>query len=140
METLSIAGNLASLLGFVVSCYVLWDLQKIKKQFIFKARIPAQIESLEGQAKELADSLSTNDIRAIEQKISVANSILKNLSEKANSDIRKEIVNLIKKIQDYYSISSKDLGPGMNKAYEIYSSMLGIVEALRQQHEDSKWS
>ena len=140
MDILSIAGNIASLVGVVISCYVVWDLQKIKKQFIFKARIPDLIKALEEHVKQLSASINTDDIRAIEQIISITNPVLDNLSKKVHSDIRKNINILIEEIQAYDSMSNKELKSGKDKAYKIHNSMLSIVEALKQQHEDSKWS
>lgn len=140
MDSLSIVGNIASIAGLIISCLVLWGVNKIEKHYLFKARIPDLMKSLEEYAGNLITSFDTKDTRDVVQVVVIIKSILKNLSRKVGSEISSEIDELNTKIEYYIKTGSKAKYGDNDNAYEIYTSLLAIIETLKQHHKDSEWS
>lgn len=136
LNVMPTVGNTASVAGFFVSLYVLFEVNKIRKNFLFKARIPQLIKALKEYAKNFSSNLQSfdNSEREIETNLSESLSTLKNLKGKVSGDSKHETKNLIKKIKKRKKPITKD------DLWEIYNDLQALINSLGHLHEDTQWS
>jgi len=92
-------GTIASVIGVLISAYVLVELKIIKRKFLFKARIPDLIKSLKNHTKEMSQRLNDFDgsKRDLETDLTRCGATLKNLKSKVDRNTRQTTNQLIKK-------------------------------------------
>lgn len=133
--TLSDYSSWASIIGFFISTVTLVLVKRLKKNFMFRARVDVQGSILQKQSSELSLLLATyssniDDIAQILTKIKVK---LRALKKGAKGDLANDISNAIIKIesflQAYWDKSSHSI-PLEKNAREIYSAINIIIEEL----------
>lgn len=129
-------GDTSSLIGMFISLYVLFEVNRLQKKFLFKARLPQLLASLKKYAKTFSSNLQSFDDsrRDIETNLSKSLSTLKNLKNKVSGDSKQETKNLIKKIQKRETPITKDY------LWEIYNDLQALIDSLGHLHEDKQWS
>jgi len=128
-------GNISSIVGTVISIYLLSTVKKIKNHFLLRARVPEILKVLKKNANDLSDQLRQfeNSQKNIEVIFGKIESILKNLVPKITGSTQKSAKFLVKKIQKNKGTISEDL------AWELYTELHAVIEELKQYHEDMKW-
>lgn len=136
MEAFFIIGNIASIIGAVISLWVLWDVKRLRAHFLFRTRIPDLLKSLKKHVNTLSESLRNyeENQRDIETVLPVCESTLKNLKAKVHGDARQTTKTLLEKIRRRTKPTSKD------EAWEIYDELQALLEALNHLWKDKKWS
>ncbi|MFM2479829.1 hypothetical protein [Celerinatantimonas sp. YJH-8] len=133
--SLSDYGSWASIIGFFISIFTLILIKRLKKSFMFRARVDIQGDLLQKLSSELSKLLGTytasiDDITEILTKVKVK---LRALKKGAKGDLEHDIVNAISKIEvfleTYWGKSSSPIPPEKN-AREIYSLINIIVEEI----------
>lgn len=132
---LSFFGNIASIIGLLITIVILKNVDTIKKGYLMKARLPAIINRLEKIRKE-CNSLF-DDIPGNQEPIIAAfkriKSILQNLEKKLDGDERRRTKKLINEIKKY------DRPISNNFAWDIVQNTDAIIELLKQHQKDKKW-
>lgn len=142
------AGNISSIIGLVISIYLIFGIKRIHNHFLFKARFPKLKFALTKRATELNDLI--NDFESNEFKIKhnlrLVGAILKNLERKVHGEIKKSVSQLRFEIKQYTSTNSSlnklfgNYKPLTNEnALDMYSKIQVCIEELNQKLEDSKW-
>jgi hypothetical protein len=144
---LSFAGNVASLVGLLISIAVLGQTKEIKRSFVLRARLPELSTDLKAISSELLKSLenAVADAQGSDAPILRLKSLLINLMPKVDGSQRKMARDLLKKCGGIrYRLlfwqSEKRTTLSNDKLWEIYGDTQGILEALVQARKDSKWS
>ncbi len=134
-STLSDYGSWASIVGFFISIVTLVLVKRLKKSFMFRARVDAQGNFLQEQSIELSVLLATyssnsDEITQILTKVKVK---LRALNKGAKGDLEKDISNAIRKIEcflkAYWDKTNSSIPPEKD-VREIYSLINIIVEEL----------
>ncbi|TMX48011.1 hypothetical protein [Vibrio alginolyticus] len=133
--SLSDYGSWASIIGLFISLVTLVLVKRLKKSFMFRARVDVQGDFLQEKSAELSGLLATyqesaDEITEILTKVKVK---LRALNKGAKGDLGDDISKAIEKIEvylkDYWERSSSALPPEKN-VREIYSLINIIVEEL----------
>lgn len=149
-------GTISSIAGLILSVFVLSAIKKIKKFYIFIARVPHDNEKL----REIASSISShlNNFDGYSKKtyeiLANAEVALKSLGRKVDGPLKKQVSILVK---DINSINKKQ-HPLMKKTFgilisggrqpdqsekdfleEIYVSLYKITKECSARYEDARW-
>ncbi|MGF1713123.1 hypothetical protein L4C37_21505 [Vibrio kagoshimensis] len=132
---LSDYGSWASIIGFFISVLTLVLVKRLKKSFMFRARVDAQGDFLQEKSAELSSLLATyksssDDIAQTLAKVKVK---LRALNKGAKGDLEEDISNAVEKIDrflnSYWDKTTSTLPPEKD-VREIYSLINIIVEEL----------
>jgi len=128
-------GSISSILGAVITFYILWTIRKIRTHFLSKARIPEILRSLEKNAGDLSKYLREfNDSqREIATILGIVIAILKNLKPKISGVAVKSTKTALKRIRENQKSLTKDA------TWESYNNLQALIEELRQYQKDIKW-
>ena len=137
--TLSNFGNIASIIGVIVTILVFLRVKKIHLGYLFKIRGPIIVDKLRGYSDNILIYL--NDIDSYQSDLTrdlrLCTANLKNLRKKVPKDIRKTIKMLDKKINKYISMPSSyqvDYVRGIN------NDIQALIEECLNLREDLNWS
>lgn len=141
--------NWCSILGLLISLFVLYSLKKIRKHFKLKARIPEIVNQLEDFSKELNSYIddiegNKNELIIISKRLEYT---LKSLREKSTDQITKNIdkmlvsISMLKKGGPFkWNPLRKSTWKFDDEIWEIYSDIQGILQGLKEANKDSLWS
>ncbi|MFO1431348.1 MAG: hypothetical protein U1F76_14600 [Candidatus Competibacteraceae bacterium] len=138
--------DIASLLGFLITVWILLQTTSIKRYFVLRVRVPESRQSLEKISSALLQNLhkwpdSQSEIGA---DLARAQAVLMNLSRKLPRKEGKLISELLQRIgtpkprilsRKYpeQKATSKD------ELWEVYNKLQGVIESLNQTEQDSRW-
>lgn len=141
-------GSIASIIGALISLYLIYALRKIYKHFLFKARFPELKKSLSNKASKLIELFKEfdNNKPEIKHNLRLIETILKNLEKKLHGECKRSVSNLKMEIAKFNNSNSK-LNKILNNyvpittdnVWEIYSKLQALIEELNQKLKDSKW-
>ena len=145
----SAVGVLSSIAGFLLSVFVLLAVRKIKKFYIFTARVPLVNEKLVDIASSISDHLNSFDGYTTKtfKILADAEINLKSLSRKVDGPLRKQVKNLVNEISsinasrhpviqsiiDLLTFSNSQNGESEKEFLErIYVSLYKITKECRE--------
>ncbi|MNH09170.1 hypothetical protein D3C79_686150 [compost metagenome] len=136
-------GTIASIIGTIISAYLLWIARDIRKSFIRKARLPETIDELTKVSRviiECIQDLPKSEKEFIRQ-IIIAKELVDNLSKKLPDIERKKATSFLKitNKKKYFIFTSVIKNADNDKAWELYTSITGLITALEQLKKDSRW-
>jgi len=132
-----------SLIGFVVTCFLLIEARDIKNSFLRKARIPEIVTELTDVSIKLARNLRKWDSESnlALARLEISKSLLESIEKKLPNHEKKKVANLIGKlnVKKWFffkvpiSVLEKD------QAWDLYTELSGVITSLTQLEKDSKW-
>lgn len=132
----------ASIIGSLISLWVLIQLQSVKKLFLRRARLPEIINTMRqssGQISSLLDDWPINK-RQLEKEFSTICGALFGLNKKLPKKESEKVDNLIIKIQRKGLILNWRR-PKHTKEYawKIYADLSELIEIIDALHKDDRW-
>lgn len=126
---------IASILGFLISLYVLKEIKNITKKFLFRVRVPDLLASLKTIATDLSQNLNSFDEsrREIDTCLSRCDSTLRNLIKKVDRETKKTTKQLLSSIKKKSKPLNKD------EVWNIFTDLLGLIDTLGHIQKDIKW-
>jgi len=155
--------DIASIVGLIISLYLLFGIRKLKKQFdkfiLFRARVPELRNDLENIASKIIKLMNEypDSSRDILSELSNCNAILKNLRHKISGEYRKSTNHLLSLIQNELNYKSSALIPKFLNAiqggdkeehqtplderiYILHRKLESLILEIKNLEEDQKWS
>ncbi|HHI4957607.1 hypothetical protein [Vibrio parahaemolyticus] len=134
-SNLSDYGSWASIIGFFISVLTLVLVRRLKKSFMFRARVDTQGDLLQEKSAELSSLLATYNTSSddVAQILTTVKVKLRALKKGAKGDLEKDISNAIEKIENFLSSywgKNSSTPPSEKDAREIYSLINIIIEEL----------
>jgi len=137
-DWLSIAGNVSSILGLLVTLVVFVKLRHIHRSFLFQARLPDLRKKIAGHRSTISRLLSTfaDSAHEIETEIHRCHANLQSLRRKLGRVHAGSVRNLLKQTRE----ATKGPGsPSRDKVRQIYLSLVLLEEELENLSRDIKW-
>lgn len=138
--------DVVSLLGFLITVWILRQTTSIKKSFALRVRIPESRQSLETISSTLLKNLrgwpdSQSEIFA---DLARAQAVLMNLSRKLPRKEGELVNELLKRIgipksRILFWIHPEQKAFSKDELWEVYGKLQGVIESLRQTEQDSRW-
>jgi predicted PurR-regulated permease PerM len=129
-------GSVASILGLVLTILIFLSLRKIRRFYVFTARVPELLDKLTKHAGKISEYQKefSNSQQEIELELSKAEVVLKSLKKKVSRQTKSSINNVLKTVKTYYnSISdSKSL-------WEVYVKIQILIDEIKELQLDIKW-
>jgi hypothetical protein len=141
---LSIAADIASFVGLVITFVVAVQVRKIKAALLLNSRIPEGIRDLQAASDELLETLKDwpnleLQARAHAQRI---DGILANFIPKLDGIEKRQLKraqSLIKQTKSIrYRVFPQTESERRNAMWDVYLTLVGGVEVLRQRNKDYK--
>jgi len=144
-------GNIAhwcSILSLLISVYVMINLNKIRKHYEFKARMPEIVAQLDAFSKDLNSftvniGSNRNEIILTIKKLEYT---LKSLKKKSNREKIKSIKTLLRRTKRLtrggpvrFIFSNNPAWTFEDETWEIYTDIQGILQGLKETNRDYAW-
>ena len=139
MEKLSIAGDVSSILGLLMTFWVIYKLRSIRLHFLFQARLPTLKKKVSNHRAELSKLLNSypSSIPDIETELQKCSANLQSLKSKLRRNQGANVRKLLKSIKD---LSSSPLNPESKPALRrVYLHLTLLAGELENLTEDIKW-
>ena len=129
-------GDVASILGLLVSIWVLIKVKAISNSYFKKVRLPALLQDLGKLTSKLSSDMgntggSEESLRLLIGKIE---GLLTSLKKQVGGTLRTQLASVSKEISEY-----KRNGRTETKARDIYVACVTLSEALKEQVKDLEW-
>lgn len=127
--------SLFSILGFVVTCFLLYEAREIKKSFMRKARIPEIVSDLERVFGDLLGNLQefSGKKREIHENIVKATGLLESITPKLDKN---DVEKISKFVADTKLSLDRELSEDLS--WSIYSQLSGVITYLQQLAKDTR--
>jgi len=137
-EYLADVGGYASILGLMISVWVLINLRRIRNQFLFQARFPALRKAIGSHSNTISELLNSFPSSAsdIEVELERCSRNLKNLKGKVTGTTRQSVRILIKQINYMTKPFTEQSKADIRK---VYVGLTGLETDLKNLTEDQKW-
>lgn len=142
-QWLTDAGTISSIIGLIVTLFLLLEARKIQLSFLRRARLPALTKELNKSIPKISRSLGswkTDDVKT-KQEFAKVKALLENLKPKLTADEKKHINSFLVKLQPrkYYIIRTSIFDLTEDLAWDLYTDLNLIATGLDQLIKDSKW-
>lgn len=138
MNLMNLIGSAASVIGVLLTFYVMLSLRKIRNEYIFKGRIPKLRKNLQGHTSKLSQMLKNynESIYEIEHEIALALVDIKSINSKVGGSVKKSTKSLIKDINNYQTNKDKD----EKSVRDLYVKCNMLLLEINNLSEDINWS
>ena len=137
-EQIFVRESVSSILGLLITVWILLNLHGIRKDFLFRARIPQLIRKLKEHSSRLNKHLQdfSGSGQMIDLELGKCRANLRSLRSKLPRNSKRSVKKLEKQIQKNTptkSESSKD------KIWEIYTDLNSLIEEMKNLEQDKQW-
>lgn len=135
MDIFNIIVGIASLIGLVISIFVLSDTKKIREFFLHKARLPELFTDLQNSYNELDNFLKTNSIDKCHKVIMNTKPIISSLEQKG------KYINNVKSYIDEYKLAIDCISSSSStdEYWDCATKLSTLIVSLKQMDKDLKW-
>ena len=134
--TLSDIGNVASILGLLITILVLINLRNIKRFYVFTARVPELLEKLGKHAGKISvfQKDFSNSGREIELELAEAEIVLKSLRTKLNRQAKSSAKRVLNTVKRYNRTN-----PNQESLWTVYVEIQKLISEVQELQSDLKW-
>ncbi len=131
-------GSICSIVGFILTIFILWNLRHVRRHFLFQARFPNLKKKISEHRKSLSQLLNTHDTskEQIQIELQKCRANLNSLKPKLNrslANVVKQIIKQIKRTCRSYSQLSE------SQVREIHINLVFLEQELENLKQDIKW-
>lgn len=147
-EMLALSGA-SSIFSLALTCYVFIGIRKIRKQFMFNARVPNLLQRLTEASSRISSSLDSDSINSTHLNEALADTeiLLKSLRPKIGRPTKNQatkIISLIRKIDGrrglFGRFSNQSNHEPRDKAIRtVHIEIYKIIQEISELYEDSRW-
>ncbi|MUH95238.1 hypothetical protein GNP63_01555 [Aliivibrio fischeri] len=136
-------GTVLTVLGFIITLWLLWLTKDIKNSFLRRARLPQIIRELKSESTKLSSHLKKweDEERDAIKQLSICKALLTNLVSKLPETEQKKCKEFIKKMtpRKFLIFRGKVTCINEDRAWELYTELSELTTILIQLEKDSKW-
>lgn len=139
-QWVGVIASWSSILGLLVSVYVLWEVRQIRRQFLLRLRISDLLQALQNQAAEM--SIRLNDFEESRHEVQVilarCESTLRSILPKLSGAEKRPTKHLITLLRSYQRSGwlRKKSKLDLDEAWRVYTALQGIIESIGHLRED----
>lgn len=145
-QWLTDTASISSLIGLIITIFVLYEAKKISQFYLMRVRLPEIINDLENISTKLPEITKNWEESKHERTKELArcNSILKNLKPKLEKYHQKSIKDVIKILESKnifgLSFGNKYMSElSQEQIFNIFEKLQIVVEDLKQKNKNLKW-
>ena len=131
-------GSICSILGLVLTIFILGNLRGVRRHFLFQARFPSLKKKMAEHRKNLSQLLNTYETskQQIQIELQKCRANLNSLKPKLNRSSRNGVNKIIKQIKSAYRPYSH---LSESQVREIYLNLIFLEQELENLKQDIKW-
>jgi DNA repair ATPase RecN len=142
MRILSFLGDISSILGFIITCFVFFVVRNIRAYYNLIGRVPNLKRELEKRASQLIDLKKdySNNIREIDLELAKAEPILVRLKRKLgrkNNSATKSVIQLVKAYRK--RVKNNTASALVEDVTTIYTEMQKVIVEISELKKDIEW-
>ena len=128
--------TILSIVGFIITAFLLFEVKKIRSSFLRRARIPEMIDELKSTSQIMSKNINNwnKQKRSFIEQALIAKGILENLKEKLVNSEKKKVNIFLSKLKPkkllIISISLNHLTE--DEAWEMYAEFSALITSLVQ--------
>ena len=132
---IAFAGDIASLLSLALTMLVYFNVRKLRRAYLFTARVPELTEELTSKASELARLHATGEASKSQLQVVLAevDVLSRSLKSKVDGNSRRAVKAVLVAMMEYQGNESADT------VWRVYVAMQKCLAELRQAQLDLKW-
>ena len=136
-------GSIGSIVGLVVTIFLLFEARKIKNSFLRRARLPEVNRELAKATSQLSERLKKwgDDKTPSLETFSTIKALLENITPKLPSEEKRKVDDYLFRLhpKKYWLINDSLSELTEDEAWQRYTELSGLVTRLQQLAKDSKW-
>lgn len=136
-------GSAASIIGLIVTIFLLIEARSIRRSFLRRARLPELNKDLAKASSEISAHIKAweNDNEPALETFLHAKALLENIKKKLPDDERKMVESYLDRLQPKRFWFKKREISDLNReeAFQLYSELNGLVTSLRELAKDNTW-
>jgi len=136
-------GSLSSILGLIVTLFLLYEARKIRNSFLRRARLPEVNRELLKSTSQLSENLKdwSTDKNSSLETFSTIEALLENVRGKLPSDEKGKVDDYLSNLhpRKWWFLNSPLSELTEDEAWSRYTDLSGLVTRLQQLAKDSKW-
>lgn len=136
--------SLSSILGLIVTIFLLLEARNIRNSFLRRARLPEVVNELNEASSKLSKCLKSwnTENRSGMEQISIIKGLLENLQPKLPEAEKKKVVIFVRslKTREWFFIESTITNASEDEAWKIYTEFVSLLTILDQLQKDSRWN
>lgn len=134
--TLSNVASVITIIGFVFTVIMFFDIKSIKRYYFLAARLPEVAHKLEEHAEKIYQYSNDFDksIKDVSLELGRLEVVLNSLRNKLDRRSRGTVVQLLEKIRLYKPKKDRE-----KALFDIYIDISKILEELDELQKDAKW-
>lgn len=150
LKNFNMISGWSSIFGFILSIWVLYTVSRLRNYYFLKGRIPEITKEINKFSKDLNSYLAdiNNNKSEIVLIIKQCEFTLKSLKKKSTDDLVSLINKMLKRISKIKKGGPTNVIPFRSflewsfddEVWEFYSDMQGLLQGLKENANDSKWS
>lgn len=140
--------SLSSVVSLILTFFVFIGVGKIRKFYIFTARIPELSERLSEMASNISSALNGDDSESVKTKQTLAEAevALQSLCRKSSNPIKGSAKRVIDEIREFngqrswFSVSNNSHGQSPEQQLRsIHIALYKLVAEIKEVYEDKRW-
>lgn len=134
--SLSDAGDVASIIGLLLTFFIYFNLRSIKRFYVFRARVPELLERLIDQSSKIASYQQdfSNSLQGIDVEVAQVEITLKSLKQKLNGSVRASVVRVLKQLERYENQTKTS-----DNLWHLYIDLQKLIAEVHELQSDLKW-
>lgn len=135
--------SISSIIGLVVTIFLLIEAKKIKNSFLRRARLPEITKDLNTRSKNICSGLKSwsSEKNQVNMQYAIVRGLLENIATKLPEDERAQVVDYINSLKErsWFFWWSSLLIESEDKGWKLYTELGRIITRLEQLQKDSRW-
>lgn len=135
--------SISSIVGFVITGFLLWEAREIKNSFLRRARLPEVSKELIKAINNISKGLKSwkTEKNYVNEQYGIVRGLLENIAGKLPDDEKKQVLGFIKSLKKRKYIFWLDnlVIDDENMGWALYTELSRITTRLVELHKDAKW-
>jgi hypothetical protein len=129
--------NITSLIGFLLTIWVLFDVRNIKSYYVFKVRVPQHVKKLKKYAANLSEYMNDFEgmLPQVEMELASIEVELESLRRKLDRKPGRPVDQLLRDVKAYNKAQTKDI----KALRRIHIDLHKAVTRIEEIQEDLRW-
>ncbi len=134
IDIFNLCASTASIIGLIISVFLLFEAKEIRRLFLQKARLPEIIEDLQQSYLDLSKNLQSKNLEECYKTLKNSTPLIKGLKEKLPKRN-----NLSKEIKYYEDNFPSEANADIKEYWECSVALSTLIVSLQEIDKDSKW-
>jgi hypothetical protein len=134
MDTINIIGAVASIIGLLITCFVLWRVGRIERRFSAQGLLPGYLKTLGGAVRNLEEHQRSKNGPKIRSVLSTTRATLKDMARCLDkgraADVQRVVVSITKRLNSSDDVLWEESGSALADLQEVQETVKNYLKAM----------